>query len=101
MSVPLISSRFTVRAMDLLNASYEVALQVLARYFNHTDESDAQLATLADVAVFLMEEVISPLGELVARLPIGSDHPGMTAGPPSSSSTTPTGCCPIVTPRGS
>src|SRR4029079_5942292 len=27
-SVPLISARFTVRAMDLLNASYEVALQV-------------------------------------------------------------------------
>src|SRR3954451_1162961 len=34
-AVPLISEHFTVRAMDLLNAVYEVALQVLARYFNH------------------------------------------------------------------
>ena len=80
-AVPLISSRFTVRAVDLLNASYEVALQVLARYFNHTDESDEQLASLAHAAVFLMEDVISPLGELVTRLPIGPDYPGKTAGP--------------------
>jgi hypothetical protein len=79
-SVPLISARFTVRAMDLLNASYEVALQTLARYFNQTDESDKELGTLAYVAVMLMEQVISPLGELVARLPIGPDHPGKTAG---------------------
>ena len=80
-SVPLISARFTVRATDLLNASYEVALQLLARYFNHTDESDAQLETLAHAAVYLMEEVISPLGELITRLPIGSDYPGKNAGP--------------------
>jgi hypothetical protein len=80
-AVPLISYRFTVRTMDLLNASYEVTLLVLARYFNHTDESDAQLATLAKVAFYLMEEVISPLGELVTRLPIGDDYPGKTAGP--------------------
>ena len=41
--VPLISWHFTVRAMDLLNAVYEVVLQVLARYFNHTSESEEQL----------------------------------------------------------
>jgi len=80
-AVALISSHFTVRAADLLNAVYEVALQVLARYFNHTDESDAQLSTLAYVAVMLMEDVIAPLGEMVARLPIGSDYPGKTCGP--------------------
>jgi hypothetical protein len=57
-SVPLISERFTVRTMDLLNAVYEVALQVLARYFKHTEESDEQLAVLADVAFFLMENAI-------------------------------------------
>ena len=28
-----------------------------------------------------MEDVISPLGELITRLPIGPDYPGMTAGP--------------------
>ena len=40
--------------MDLLNATYEVLLQLLARYFANTDESPTQLATLADVAVSLM-----------------------------------------------
>src|SRR3954452_12767164 len=80
-SVPLISEHFTVRVADLLNAVYEVALHVLARYFNHTEESDEQLAVLADVAFFLMEDAISPLGEMVTRLPIGADHPGQTAGP--------------------
>jgi hypothetical protein len=91
---------FTVRVTDLLNAAYEVLLQVLARYFNHTDESDAQLATLASVAFVLMEDVVGALGGIVTRLPIGPEIPGATAGPPLSSSTTPTGCCPTVTPRG-
>ena len=48
--------------MDLLNAVYEVLLQVLARYFAHTDETDEQLGTLADVAVGLMEGAIKTLG---------------------------------------
>jgi hypothetical protein len=80
-SVALMSERFTVRAMDLLNAVYEVALQVLARYFNHTEESDAQLSVLADVAFFLMENAIAPIGAMVTQLPIGPDYPGKTAGP--------------------
>jgi hypothetical protein len=79
--VPLISWHFTVRIADLLNAVYEVTLQVLARYFNHTDESEAQLQALADVAFFLMEECISVLGEIVTRLPVGGEYPGRTAGP--------------------
>jgi hypothetical protein len=79
--VALISSDFSVRTLDLLSASYEVALQVLARYFNHTSESDEELSTLAAVAFFLMEDVISPLGELAATLPLGPEHPGATCGP--------------------
>ena len=80
-AVTLISSKFTVRAADLLNATYEVVLQVLARYFNHTDESEVQLATLADVAFYLMEQCVSPLGALIAKLPIGPEYPGQTCGP--------------------
>jgi hypothetical protein len=79
--VALISADFSVRCLDLLSASYEVALQVLARYFNHTSESEAELSTLAGVAFFLMEDVISPLGELAATLPVGPSHPGATCGP--------------------
>jgi len=78
---PLITEPFTSRCMDLLNAVYEVLLQLLARYFAHTDETDAQLEVLADVAVNLMFGAVKPLGGLVTRLPVGPDQPGATAGP--------------------
>lgn len=80
-SVPLVTAHFTVRAMDLLNATYEVVLQVLARYFNHTDETEDQLQALADVSYFLMARVVAPLSEILTRLPIGDPHRGWTAGP--------------------
>ena len=79
--VPLISEPFTNRCVDLLNAVYEVLLQLLARYFAHTDETEEQLAVLADVAVTLMFGAIKPLGALVTRLPVGPNQPGATAGP--------------------
>jgi hypothetical protein len=78
---PIISDAFTARCMDLLNAVYEVLLQTLARYFAHTDETDAQLAVLGDVAVGLMYGAVKPLGGLVTRLPVGAEFPGVTAGP--------------------
>jgi len=40
--VPLISDPFTSRCVDLMNAVYEVTLQLLARYFAHTDETEEQ-----------------------------------------------------------
>jgi hypothetical protein len=79
--VPIVTDPFTSRSVDLLNATYEVILQVLARYFAHTDETDDQLGVLADVAVGLMRTVIKPLGGLVTRLPVGPEHAGRTAGP--------------------
>jgi hypothetical protein len=79
--VPLISDPFTNRCVDLLNAVYEVILQLLARYFAHTDETDDQLDVLAEVSVGLMRMVVKPLGGLVTRLPVGAEYPGQTAGP--------------------
>jgi len=79
--VPLVTAPFSVRCADLMNAVYEVVLEVLARYFAHSDETPEQLATLAKVAIELMDRVIAPLGRLVTRLPIGSEHPGRTVGP--------------------
>jgi hypothetical protein len=79
--VPIISDPFTSRCMDLLNAVNEVLLQLLARYFAHTDETEEQLAVLADVSVSLMYTAIKPLGGLVTRLPIGPEHEEATAGP--------------------
>ena len=79
--VPLISDPFTARCVDLMNAVYEVILQLLARYFAHTDERDDQLGVLASVALGLMRNVVKPLGGLITRLPLGFDQPGRTAGP--------------------
>jgi hypothetical protein len=64
-----------------MNAVYEVLLQVLARYFAHTDESDEQLGVLADVSMGLMFGAIRPLGGLVSRLPVGEEYPGAVVGP--------------------
>jgi hypothetical protein len=79
--VPIITDPFTSRCVDLLNAVYEVVLQLLARYFAHTDETEDHLGVLADVSVGLMKTVVKPLGGLVTRLPVGFEHPGATAGP--------------------
>ena len=79
--VPLITDAGTTRAMDLLNVAYEVLLQLLSRYFAHTDESPEQLQVLADVSVGLMYTVIKPLGTVVTTLPVDPALPGVTAGP--------------------
>jgi ferritin-like protein len=79
--VPIITDPFTSRCVDLLNAVYEVILQLLARYFAHTDETPDQLRVLSQVSVGVMKNVVKPLGGLVTRLPVGPDYPGATAGP--------------------
>jgi hypothetical protein len=79
--MPLITDPGTTRCMDLLNVVYEVLLQLLSRYFAHTDESPEQLKVLADVSVELMYAAIKPLGTAVTTQPIGPDMPGVTAGP--------------------
>ena len=53
--VPIITDPFTTRCVDLLNAVYEVILQLLARYFAHTDETQDHLDVLAQVSVGLMQ----------------------------------------------
>ena len=79
--MPLITDPGTTRWMDLLNVVYEVLLQLLSRYFAHTDETPEQLKVLADVSVGLMYSAIKPLGTVVTTLPVGWDMPGVTAGP--------------------
>jgi CDGSH-type Zn-finger protein/truncated hemoglobin YjbI len=80
-TVPQISERVTSRTGDLFNVSYEILLQVFERYFAHTEETDEQLGTLAEVTIILMLRVLKPLGNLITTLPVGSTYPGMTAGP--------------------
>ena len=80
-SVPLIGDRVTSGCGDLLNVSYEILLQMLERFFAHTEETDAQLTTLANSALALMFGAIKPLGDLLTTLPVGPDHPDLNAGP--------------------
>jgi hypothetical protein len=65
---------------DLFNATYELVLQMIARYFAFGHETPGQRQILAHAAVGLMFGAIKPLGLLLARLPAGPDHPGTTAG---------------------
>ena len=80
-SSPLISDRVTSQCTDLFNVSYEILVQLLERYFAHTEETDGQLATLAQAAITLMGGVLRPLGNLITTLPVGPEHPGLNAGP--------------------
>jgi CDGSH-type Zn-finger protein/truncated hemoglobin YjbI/ferredoxin len=79
--IPLIGDELTARCTDLFNVGYEILLQTFERYFAHTEETDAQLATLAEATVALMLRVLKPLGSVITALPVGPEHPGMTAGP--------------------
>ena len=79
--VPLVSDPVTAKVMDLFNVAYEILLQILERFFAHTDETDAQLKALADATMGLMLRVIKPLGDLITTLPAGPGYPGVNAGP--------------------
>jgi CDGSH-type Zn-finger protein/truncated hemoglobin YjbI len=79
--VPLVTDPLTGECMDLFNVAYEILLLALERYFAHTEETDEQLETLAEVTLGLMFNALRPLGDLVTTLPAGREYPGMTAAP--------------------
>src|SRR5437764_2440360 len=79
--VPLISDPVTAGISELFNASYQVLLQMLMRYFIHGHETEDELHTLSSTAVNAMFMVIKPLGQLLTSLSIGPDLPGKMAGP--------------------
>jgi len=78
---PLLTDPATRSVAELFNLGYEVLLQVLTRFFTHTDETDDQLGTLVEAAFGLMAGVLRPLGAALTRMPAGPGHPGRTAGP--------------------
>jgi hypothetical protein len=79
--VPRFTDAETARIADLFNVGYEMLLQVLSRFFNNIDETEAQRTALADIAVGLMFDVIGPLGRHLTELPAGPEYPGINAGP--------------------
>jgi ferritin-like protein len=76
----LITDAVTAAVSDLFNVVYDTVLQVLVRFFAHAGEDREQLGILSRTAVELMFAVIKPLGLLLAKLPVGVEHPGVTAG---------------------
>lgn len=77
----LISDPFTAGVSDLFNAGYELALQLLSRFFTHSETTETELTALSDSAVTTMIQVLRPLGRGLTRLPVGGHHQGHTAGP--------------------
>ena len=71
----------TREVAELFNLAYEVLLQVLTRFFTHTDETDEQLDTLVQAAFGIMSGILRPVGTALTRLPVGPGTPGQTAGP--------------------
>jgi hypothetical protein len=76
-----ITDPFTAGVSNLFNANYELALQLLCRFFMHTETTGTELQTLSGSAVGTMLQVLRPLGKLLTRLPVGEHHHGQTAGP--------------------
>jgi len=79
--VPFGERATTARVADLFNGTYEVLLQLLLRFFVHSDETAEELTMLADAAQNAMFGVLKPIGYLLTSLPVGPGDPGKTAGP--------------------
>lgn len=79
--VNLLDNPLSVDMSSLFDGCYETMVQMLGRLFVHAEESEAELDTLADIAVGLMADVIEPLGSALTRLPAGPSYPGLNAGP--------------------
>ena len=78
---PVLTDPLTRGVAELFNLGYEVLLQVLTRFFTHTDETDEQLDSLVQAAFGLMGGVLRPLAGVLTRLPAGPEYPGRTVGP--------------------
>ena len=79
-SGPFITDATTAAVSDLFNVINDLLLQMLCRYFAFGRETEGQSAALLTATVETMFGAIKPLGLLLATLPVGDEHPGLTAG---------------------
>jgi len=79
--VNMVEDPLSVDVGNLFDGCYEVLIHLLGRLFAHGEETDDELAVLADIAVGLMMDAIGPLGGALTSLPAGPANPGMNAGP--------------------
>jgi len=78
---PLVTDPTAKRVTDRFDVCYEILPLAFQRFFARPEESDAQLAALADATVALMVRLVRPLGDLITTLPAGPEYPDRTAGP--------------------
>lgn len=72
----------THEVADLFNVAYDTMLLMLLRFFAHTGESEPGLERLSRAALRIMTTVLRPLGDALAKMPVGNPQfPAMTAGP--------------------
>ena len=77
---PLITAETTAAVSDLFNVINDLLLQMLCRWFAFGHETPGQSTALVNAAVETMFRSIKPLGLLLATLPVGEEHPDLTAG---------------------
>src|SRR4029077_17922853 len=77
---PVITDPVTFRVAELAAMAYELVLQLLNRFFTHTDETEEQLSVLIDAAIGMMAGVLRPLAAALTTLPAGPPHEHRTAG---------------------
>jgi hypothetical protein len=77
---PIITDPLTYQVAELAVMAYELVLQLLNRFFTHTDETDEQLSTLIGAAISMMGGVLRPLATSLTTLPAGPPHESRTAG---------------------
>ena len=77
----VITDELSRDVMEIFAAAYEVMLQILARYFAHSEEDEEQRYVLKSAFLNLMPFVLSPIGKAITELPAGDGFSGKTAGP--------------------
>jgi len=78
----IVTNPTTRQVLDLFNDSYALMLQILIRFYAHTNETQEELNGLRYAAFFpMMTMVIRPLSEILTTLPFGEKDDGFVAGP--------------------
>ena len=65
----LVTNREAVRVSDLFNASYALMIELLMRFFAHTEETEDELRALATTAIALMRGVLDKVGPILTSMP--------------------------------
>jgi CDGSH-type Zn-finger protein len=78
----VIADPLTHQVADLFNVAYDTMLLMLLRFFGHIEETEPELAQLGRATLRLMTNTLRPLGEALARMPVGhaARFAGKTAG---------------------